>query len=87
LKKLLKKIESSLTTEDSDEIIGTMSGLKIALEKAKKQPTAAKKVPVAKAAVKSKKDKSKEAAEHAELLGFVLEIEYAAYEDEYDNLM
>ena len=82
---LLKKIEQSLTIEDCDEIIGMMSAVKVALEKAKKQPTAKKGAGGGK--TKSKKDMKAEASAHAELFGGFVENEYAGYEEEYEDFM
>ena len=84
---LLKKIESALTIEDCDEIIGLMSTTRAALEKAKKQPTAKAKTPAAQKGGKTKAAKAKEAADHAELFGGFVENEYAAYEEDYDDFM
>jgi hypothetical protein len=76
-----------LTTEDCDEIIGMMSTVRMALEKAKKQPTAKAKAPQAQKGGKTKAAAAKEAADHAELFGGFVENEYAGYEEEYDDFM
>ena len=82
---ILKKIESSLTTEDCDEIIGMMTTTKTAIEKAKKQPTPKKDTKSKK--TKSKKDMKAEQDKHADLFGGFVENEYEDYEAEYDDFM
>ena len=82
---MLKKIESSLTTEDCDEPIGMMTMTKTALEKAKKQPTPKKDTKSKK--TKSKKDMKAEQDKHADLFGGFVENEYEDYEAEYDDFM
>jgi hypothetical protein len=57
-----------MTTEDCDEIIGLCSGFKVAIEKAKKQPTV-KKAEQPKAKTKSKKELAEEKKKHADLFG------------------
>jgi len=69
VKELLKRIEGSMTTEDCDEIIGMCSGFKVALEKAKKQPTAKKADQVKGGKTKSKKAIAEEKKKHADLFG------------------
>jgi len=86
VKELLKKIESSLTIEDCDEIIGLCSTVKTKLEKAKKQPTS-KKAAAIKPRQKSKKEIAAEKAEHAEMFGGFVEDEYEDYEAQYDDFM
>ena len=82
----MKKIESALTIEDCDEIIGLMSTTRAALEKAKKQPTAKAKTAAQKGG-KTKATVAKEAADHAELFGGFVENEYAGYEEQYEDFM
>mmetsp|Transcript_89384 Transcript_89384/g.178644 ORF Transcript_89384/g.178644 Transcript_89384/m.178644 type:complete len:164 (-) Transcript_89384:54-545(-) len=86
-KELLKRIEGAMTTEDCDEIIGMCSGFKVALEKAKKQPTA-KKADAAKGGkTKSKKAVAEDKKKHADLFGGFVEDEYQGYEEEFDDFM
>ena len=84
VKEVLKKIEASLTTDDCDEIIGMMTTVKTAIEKAKKQPTA-KKEKAKKG--KTKKEAKAEVDKHADLFGGFVENEYEDYEAEYDDFM
>jgi len=85
VRELLKKIEDKLTIEDCEEIIGSLSAVKAAKEKTKKQPTAKK--AAKKASGKTKKDLKAEQAQHADLFGGFVENEYESYEQEYDDFI